>query len=62
MLISHNSFKLCIFCVKKERCILIYLESTIMDMKQKDFTKKLFFEIIIVLIMVALLLLIFNNF
>ncbi len=33
-----------------------------MDMKQKDFTKKLFFEIIIVLIMVALLSLIFNNF
>jgi cell division protein FtsL len=33
-----------------------------MDMKQKDFTKKLFYEILIVLFMVVLLLLIFNNF
>ena len=33
-----------------------------MDMKQKDFNKKLFFEIILVLIMVALLSLIFINF
>lgn len=61
MLIGYNSFKLCIFCVKKSEGVQIYLESTTMNMKQKDFTKKLFYEILIVLFMVVLLLLIFDN-
>lgn len=61
MLISYNRAKICFFCDKHDYGLVIYLESTTMLMKQKDLTKKLFYELLIVVLMVFLLVLIFNN-
>jgi hypothetical protein len=61
MLIGNNRAKICFFCVKKDEGVVIYLKRTTMHMKQKDFKKKLLYEILLVTFMFILLVLILNN-